>query len=109
VKPVALTRRDDFRRVHGAGKRTRRNGVRIAAFARGDDDAARVGYAVARSAGPAVTRNRIKRRLRAAIRETELAPGFDIVVSGDAELAGLEFQVLVEKLRAGLAALGATG
>lgn len=62
---------------------------------------------MARSAGPAVTRNRIKRRLRAALRETELAPGFDIVISGDAELAKLEFQLLVDKLSAGLGALGA--
>ena len=78
----------------------------MAALSRDDREPTRVGYSVKSSAGPAVTRNRIKRRLRAAIRSLELEPGFDVVVSGDPEVARIDFQVLVEKLRAGLAALG---
>ena len=54
-----------------------------------------------------MTRNRIKRRLRAAVGSVELAPGFDVVVSGDAEVASVDFQVLVEKLSEALDRLGA--
>ena len=74
---------------------------------RGDDQPARVGFAVRKSAGSAVTRNRIKRRLRAALSSIELRPGHDIVVSGDRDVASLDFQVLGEKLRAALASVGA--
>lgn len=106
MRPASLTRRGDFRRVYDEGKRTRRNGVGIAAYARGDDAPARVGYSVTRSAGPAVTRNRIKRRLRAAAGTLEVAPGYDVVVSGGADIVRMDFQILVEKLRAGMAGLG---
>lgn len=39
----------------------------------------RVGYAVSRRVGGAVVRNRVKRRLRAIIRELPIRPGYDIV------------------------------
>lgn len=106
MKPAPLSRSSDFRRVYGEGRRTRRNGVGIAALQRGDDGPARVGYVVKKSVGGAVTRNRIKRRLRAATSELELQPGLDLVVSGDREVALLDFQVLVEKLRSGVAGAG---
>ena len=74
---------------------------------RGDGAPSRIGYAVKRSAGSAVARNRIKRRLRAAVASLEVPPGFDVVVSGDAEVARLDFQVLVEKVDSALVAAGA--
>lgn len=74
---------------------------------RGDELSARVGFAVKKGAGSAVTRNRIKRRLRAALSSIELRPGHDIVISGDRAVASLDFQVLAEKLRAALASVGA--
>jgi ribonuclease P protein component len=39
----------------------------------------RVGYAVSRRVGSAVTRNLVKRRLRSIVRELPIIPGFDIV------------------------------
>jgi len=105
--PQSLSRTSDFRRVSGEGRRSRRNGVGVAALQRGDSAPARIGYAVRRTTGPAVTRNRIKRRLRAAVREVELRAGVDVVMSGDAEVASVDFQVLVEKTAAALRAVGA--
>lgn len=77
------------------------------AYARGDGAPARVGYSIRSSAGPAVTRNRIKRRLRAALGHVELRPGVDVIISGADEAADVEFQILVEKVRSGLHAVGA--
>jgi ribonuclease P protein component len=66
-----------------------------------------VGYAVRSAEGSAVIRNRIKRRLRAAIGHLELDPGVDVVVSGSAAVAELDFQILVEKVHSGLRSAGA--
>jgi len=107
VKPQTLSRSSDFRRAYGEGERSRRNGVAVAAVDRGDSGPPRVGYAVRRSSGNAVVRNRIRRRLRAATRAVDLRPGFDIVISGDRAVALLRFQLLVDKLHSALAATGA--
>ena len=107
MKPATLSRRADFRRAYGEGRHSRRNGVGVVVLDRGDTEVARIGYAVKRSAGSSVARNRIKRRLRAAVGSVEVPAGYDIVVSGDAEAARLDFQVLVEKVGAAIVAAGA--
>jgi ribonuclease P protein component len=48
------------------GKSCALPGVVVQIRARGDNDAARIGFTVTKKLGNAVTRNRIKRRLRAA-------------------------------------------
>ena len=106
MKPASLTRSGDFRRVYAGGKRSRRNGVGVACLDRSDEDPTRVGYSVKSSAGPAVTRNRIKRRLRAAVRALDLGPGFDVVITGDSSVATMEFQILVDKLGTALRSTG---
>lgn len=66
--------------------------------------AARVGYTVTTKCGNAVVRNRIKRRLRALVRETaaHIKPGMDYVIiaradaspgAGDVEIAALRSAV----------------
>lgn len=68
----------------------RRDGVRRRArfvtVTRLDDDAdpPRVAYALGRSVGNAVTRNRLRRRLRAILAETPLLPGTYLVSAGSA-------------------------
>ena len=52
----------------------------------GRPGAARLGLAVS-AAGGAVTRNRVKRRLRHAVRELELQPGMDYVIIANREVA----------------------
>ncbi len=51
-------------------------------------------------------RNRIKRRLRATVRDVGVPVGFDVVVSADAAVATIPYQELEEKLSAALAAAG---
>jgi ribonuclease P protein component len=66
----------------------RREGVRRRArtltVTRLDDGAEppRVAYAIGRNVGPAVTRNRLRRRLRAIVASTPLAPGTYLVSAG---------------------------
>lgn len=103
---------DDLRRH---GRRVRRGTVTVT-WVRGDPAGAlpRVAYAVGRRAGGAVVRNRIRRRLRAVVREVsaELAPGAYLVGAG-ADAATLPYGELrttvTEALRAATSGPGPRG
>ena len=75
---------------------------------RGPDPSAasRVGLTVRKGAGNAVTRNRIKRRVRAAFASADVAPGFDVVTRAEREVAGRNFQEMKADLIRALAATG---
>ena len=70
----------------------------------------RVAYRVGRPVGPAVRRNRVKRRLRAIVAERDrrqpLSPG-DYLISAGPETAILSFAELTDHVEAGLDRLGA--
>jgi ribonuclease P protein component len=70
----------------------------------------RVAYAIPRRIAGAVGRNRIRRRLRAAMDglAPELASGA-YLISPDAACREVPFDVLVDRLRASLRAAGAIG
>ena len=72
----------------------------------------RLGMTVTRKMGNAVTRNRIRRRLREAVR-TEVArdmrPGHDYVIVARPEAATVEYGALVSELRARVTAPARTG
>lgn len=72
----------DFQTAVRRGRRVGRRTVVVhAAVSRADGAPARVGFIVSRAVGPAVTRNRVKRRLRAAMRERlEQVPAGALVV-----------------------------
>jgi len=53
----------------------------------GEPGMSRVGLVVSKSTGNAVTRNRIKRRLRHALRAVQLKPGTDYVIIGTSQVA----------------------
>ena len=76
----------DFQRVLKEGTRRRSGGV-VMVKCSGQPGVSRVGLVVSRSAGNAVTRNRIKRRLRHSLRAVELKPGTDYVFIGTSQVA----------------------
>jgi len=68
----------------------------------GLDGPARVGFTVTRKNGNAVMRNRIRRRLREAVRTAladDLAPGTDYVIVARPGIACVPFNRLVQELR----------
>ena len=73
----------------------------VQAVARNDDEPARIGFTCTKKLGNAVTRNRIKRRLREAVRlclPNVVKPGFDYVVIGRPPAENRPFQVLQSDL-----------
>ena len=102
-----LRRSSDFDRVSNIGK-GRANELVVLRYAPNDMDAMRAGYAVSKRVGGAVTRNAVKRRLRAAVRK--LGPresGVDLVFiarpqTAQADYRGIEDAVADVLKRAGL-------
>jgi ribonuclease P protein component len=78
-----------------------RRGALTVTWLAGEDGPPRAAFAVGRTAGGAVLRNRVRRRLRAALRELQAAgrlPAGAYLVGGTAALAELPWTELVELL-----------
>ena len=72
-------------------------------------DAVRIGFTVTKKVGNAVKRNRVRRRLRAAVHE--VAPrharkGYDFVVIGRAATIKRPYEMLVDDLKTAFERLG---
>jgi ribonuclease P protein component len=92
-----LRHRRDFEALSRQGRslsgpllaiRTRRNGL----------DESRFGFAVGKRVGKAVVRNRVKRRLRAAVGQLGPAGGWDVLISARAPAAAVGYDELVRAL-----------
>jgi ribonuclease P protein component len=70
--------RGEFAALRQRGSRSRQRSVRLLHLADGAPGA-RVAFAVGRPVGTAVVRNRLRRQLRAALRELEPADGLYLV------------------------------
>lgn len=91
----------DFRRVLTEGDRTRRGGVTVVSHP-GPESAIRVGLVAGRAVGNAVRRNRVKRRLRHALKEIQLEQGMDYVIIADRRVGDAPFGQLKDWLEAAI-------
>ena len=80
-----------FRELRRRGRRARGGGLTVTWLPGSVDGPPRVAYAIGRSVGTAVTRNRLRRRLRAIVAELtpELRPG-TYLIGADASVADLD-------------------
>jgi ribonuclease P protein component len=95
-KSARVLRRSDFRKIYDHGSRF--SCAYFAAFclASSEQTGPRVGFTVSRAAGSAVVRNRMKRRIREAVRLhlPELPPRWSIVFNPRKPLLEADFDAL---------------
>lgn len=98
--PARLTRRAEFLAVR---RGTKRRGplFLLEVLERGDDGPPRLGITVTKKVGNAVVRNRIRRRLREAVRTQaadDMAQGTDYVIVGRRDILDAPFAALKDEL-----------
>ena len=92
-------RRADFDAVYRNGKR--RSSSHLTVFLKANDlPHSRFGFSIKRTLGGAVVRNRIRRRVREAIRlhREEISPGWDFVIHPKASVEKAGFATLENDL-----------
>lgn len=100
-----LRKRAEFLAVAG-GNKVSTSGFVLQARKPEGDTQARFGFTVTKRIGNAVVRNRIRRRLREAVRLSSAAPpAMDFVLVGRRAALTLPFDRLVADLTSGIAAL----
>jgi ribonuclease P protein component len=95
-----------FRALHRHGRRSRSGAVWVTWLPATDAGPPRLAFAIGRSVGTAVVRNRIRRRLRSVF--TELAPDLPpgtYLVGTDARAATLDYGELRRTVTAAIAGL----
>jgi ribonuclease P protein component len=101
-----ITDRGSFVALRREGRRARREALTVTWLPPGpgqEHTPPRVGFAIGRATGGAVVRNRVRRRLRAALRElasTGRLPAGTYLLGGGAALATLPWPALVELVAA---------
>jgi ribonuclease P protein component len=98
--PERLRKRAEFLAVR-RGERRRGRFFLVEALKRGDEGAPRVGYTVTKKVGNAVIRNRVRRRLKEAMRvhaAADMAPGHDYVIVGRDDVLAAPFGQLKAEL-----------
>jgi ribonuclease P protein component len=100
-----LLKHSDFERVYKQGRRHFSSHLTVFYLPQATDgtggSVSRVGFTVGRVLGGAVQRNRIKRRLREAVRlrRSILKAGVDIVINPKKSILTLEFTTVLEEVR----------
>ena len=103
-RTARLLKHSDFDRVYKQGRRHFSPHMTVFYLARPTDAsgivATRVGFTVGRVLGGAVDRNRIKRRLREAVRlrRSGLEAAADVVINPKKSVLTLEFKVVLEEV-----------
>jgi len=104
---LRLNRRGDFEKVYKLGRRYFASHLTVFYLGRERGDGPRVGFRVGRVLGGAVERNRIKRRLREAVRlhRSELSSAVDVVVHPKKSALKVDFAVLEREIQRALEAV----
>jgi ribonuclease P protein component len=102
--PVSLSGKARFSTVFTDGRRARSDGITVWILPRAKGYPTHLGLAVSARAGGAVGRNRLRRRLRALVREASIPA--DVVISAGREAMELSFQELGSRLNRALATAG---
>jgi ribonuclease P protein component len=92
-----LRRRADFDRVFQQGRHNSARLLAVRSVANGQP-LSRFAYAIPKRVGTAVVRNRVRRRLREAIRMLPFQEGYDVVISVRPEAAPASFHDLKQEL-----------
>lgn len=92
-----VRRRAEFTRAYDGG--TKRHGRFMTVFLMPTEGVSRIGISATRKLGPAVVRNRAKRRVRALFRAARPAPGVDVIVIPRRELLDAPFDSLEVEFR----------
>ena len=99
---MRITKRPDFLRANAGQKAASSIAIiRMIASPDAKADTCRVGFTVSSACGNAVVRNRIKRRLRAAVTtlwSTHARAGYDYVIIGKAGSDKAEYQTILDEL-----------
>ena len=98
--PARLRKRAEFLAVRRGEKRRGRLFL-VEVLDRGEGGVARVGFTVTKKVGNAVVRNRIRRRLKEAVRihaADDMQPGNDYVIVGREELLTAPFAEIAAEL-----------
>ena len=105
-RSARLLKHSDFERVYKQGRRHFSSHMTVIYLRQGEapspEQSARVGFTVGRVLGGAVKRNRIKRRLREAVRLRRSvlngAGAVDVVINPKKSVLTLEFSVVLEEV-----------
>lgn len=95
-KKNRLTDREDFKKVYRLGKSTANYQFAVYYLARNDDGPFRLGVSVSKKIGKAVVRNRMRRRIKEAVRLNRhlIADGYDFIIIARRGALSLEFAAL---------------
>jgi ribonuclease P protein component len=98
-RTARLLKHSDFERVYQQGRRHFSSHMTVF-YLRQEVGGARVGFTVGRVLGGSVQRNRIKRRLREAVRlrRSALKGAVDVVINPKKSVLTAEFSVVVEEV-----------
>jgi ribonuclease P protein component len=98
----------EFKAVYARGRRATSDGI-TAIVLETPGVATRTGFAVPAQAAGAVTRNRIRRRLREAVRALMVPSGYRVIIRSDRSTAEAPFPDVLGHLRAALEGAGVKG
>ncbi|HYN15837.1 MAG TPA: ribonuclease P protein component [Terriglobales bacterium] len=98
-RPARLRKHADFEKVYRSGQRLFSAHMTVF-FLRSDSGPARVGFTVPRALGAAVERNRIRRRMREAVRLNlrDLGDAVDVVIHPKESALAADFARLREEM-----------